>query len=59
MSNSSKRFCPLRSTAAKTAECSENCMWYVPSDDTDQTCAVVHSLVTLGVLIDIVEHQKK
>lgn len=59
MVNSLKRFCPLRSTADKTVMCSKDCMWYIPSDDTDQTCTVVHSLTSLGLLIETVEQIKK
>lgn len=58
MSNSSKRFCPLRSTAAKTAECSEDCMWYIQSDN-DCTCVVPLILTTQGTFIDVLEEKKK
>lgn len=53
-----KKFCPLLSTAEEKIGCSKNCMWYIPSDDTDETCTVVHCLTSLGVLIDVVENKK-
>ena len=58
MSNSSRRFCPLRSTAAKTAECSEDCMWYIQSDN-DCTCVVPLILAAQGTVIDVLEEKKK
>lgn len=33
-------FCPLRSTAEKEVECSENCAWYVKSKINETTCEV-------------------
>lgn len=54
-----KRFCPLRSTSSKNVYCSSDCMWYIPSDDSDQTCAVVHNLTTLGYILSTVEKKKK
>lgn len=53
-----KRFCPLRSTASSTADCSEKCMWYVESDN-DYTCAVPLILSTQGTIIEAVENTKK
>ncbi len=52
------RFCPLRSTGEKTVECSENCMWYILSDN-DYTCAVPLILATQGTLLEAVENSKK
>lgn len=31
-------FCPLRSTADREVECSQNCAWYVESEENDTTC---------------------
>lgn len=55
---SEKRFCPIRSTVSQTVACSPNCMWYIPSDDSNQTCTVVHNLTTLGVLLSTIENKK-
>jgi len=35
-------FCPLRSTAEKQVECSENCAWYFKSKDNKFTCEISH-----------------
>lgn len=54
-----KKFCPLRSTAEKEVDCSERCMWYLPSEDTDETCSMIHCLTSLGVLINVIENKEK
>lgn len=58
MSNTSKRFCPLRSTASQTAECSKNCMWYIQSDN-DFTCIIPLILTTQSTVIDVLEKKKR
>lgn len=33
-------FCPIRSTAEKEIECSENCAWYFKPKDSKFTCEI-------------------
>ena len=54
----SSRFCPLLSTSINTVNCSDKCMWHVPSD-TDYTCAIPLVLSTQGTVIDVLKNSPK